>query len=143
MATPRAIRMLALSSCSTAFTIGPSAVTYPAHAHRSSRAVMLGGLFGGEDPKSKKKGKDADNGLLPFDFPELPELPELPFEIPEAPKIDFLVTNWWTETFAPIIDAVPFYVKGEGLSLPIIGNLPLWFIFGYLGPCAADHSVPT
>ena len=133
--------MLALSGASTAFTLGGSAVTYPAHARRSSRADMLGGFFGGDDPKAKKKGKkDVENGLLPFDFPELPELPELPFEIPNlSPK--WLVTSWWTETFAPVIDAIPFYTKGEGLAVGPLGNVPLWFIFGYLGPCA-DPPVP-
>ena len=107
-------------------------------ARRSSRADMLGGFFGKDDPKSKKKGKKVvDNGLLPFDFPEVPELP---FEVPDL-KPKWLVTSWWTSTFAPVIDAMPFYVKGEGLAVGPLGNVPLWFIFGYLGPCA-DPAVP-
>ena len=130
--------MLATSVASLAFSLGPSAVTYPAHARRSSRADMLGGFFGKDDPKSKKKGKKVvDNGLLPFDFPEVPELP---FEVPDL-KPKWLVTSWWTSTFAPVIDAIPFYVKGEGFALGPLGNVPLWFIFGYLGPCA-DPAVP-
>lgn len=134
-------KMLALSGANLAFTLHNARVnarftleTYPAHAHRSSRADMLGGFFGKDDPKAKKKG-NVDNGLLPFDFPELPEVPELP-----SPK--WLVTSWWTSTFAPAVDAIPFYVRGEGLALGPLGKVPLWFIFGYLGPCADPSADP-
>jgi len=100
---------------------------------------MLGGLFGQDDPKAKKKGKKVDdNGLLPFDFPELPDLPELP-KVPDA-----LITTWWTKAFAPVVDAIPGYTRGEGVAIPglgFLGNVPLWFIFGYLGPCA-DPPAP-
>ena len=79
-----------------------------------------------------------DNGLLPFDFPELPDLPELP-KVPDA-----LITTWWTKAFAPVVDAIPGYTRGEGIAIPglgFLGNVPLWFIFGYLGPCA-DPPAP-
>ena len=70
-------------------------------------------MFGGNEPPKPKK--DSLIPDLPFDLPELPELPDI-------------------KTLASgVLDEVPFFEKGRGVITPV-GDVPLWFIFGYLGP---------